>query len=307
MLCLNKPGTEPIESSRFTAVAAYLAVLAPALLCGPWIASPSRGITAILAAVVVGWAYLAAPLDRWLGEHPRHRTALCLGWSAMVAVMVFGPNLGARWWIIDDHEIFAAVGPQKSMSLADWATQLRDHTEFGSPGKKAVRYRPAYFLLRLTECLFWGKNPATWYAVRLAILAASVAMMWELFWQRLGSLNASLLLLALLTYPFWADVWCRLGPAEAYAVFGTAMYLAGIAAVYSTVLPERPAKPSQPVLPWLQMTLGGLVAIGSKENFLVLLPATWIFGLWLWRRRQLGPVGLICVAVLTARDCSWRR
>ncbi len=45
-------------------------------------------------------------------------------------------------------------------------------------------------------------------------------------WRWWGSGIASFGLLGMLTYGFWADVWCRLGPAETYAVLGTVMYLA---------------------------------------------------------------------------------
>ena len=49
----------------------------------------------------------------------------------------------------------------------------------------------------------------------------------------------------------------------------------------------------------MQIFLGGVLAVGSKENLLVLVPLTWLLAGWLAWRRQLGLIGLLGTLCVT--------
>ena len=69
-------------------------------------------------------------------------------------------------------------------------------------------------------------------------------------WRWWGSAVASFGLLGILTYGFWGDIWCRLGPAETYAVLGTAFYLSGAVALLCNSATNPPVLGAQRLLAW---------------------------------------------------------
>lgn len=281
---------------------AWSVVLGSALLCLPMVHLSHRLaiIVGVIGAAVL--ARLGPRVDAFVAEHGRQRLALAALWSVLVTVLLLRGNLQAEWGIIDDHEIVRVLGPTGKVSLAELVEEMVHHREIGSPTGSHPRYRPGYFVLRLIECYLWGEEPAWWYGARLVVFGVSLALYWLLLERWLGSVAGSLTLLAVLTYPFWRDIWCRLGPAEIYAVLGVALYLTGFVAIClspsaSTSLFGGTGGEGRD---WALLTLGGFVAIGSKENFLLLLPLTWILAVWLWRRGQLDWRGITATLLLTA-------
>jgi hypothetical protein len=273
------------------AAAADGVVLATAAFCIPDVAP----VTPIGMAIIAGAVGLIPVFFPWIElhllRHRRERLVVGCIWSVLVTAILLGNNLQAEWSIIDDHEIVYTLGPQQQLSFGALVTLAATHREIGSPALGWTRYRPSYYLLRISECYLWGDHPTLWYLCRFVLFAISVAIFWKLVARWLGSLLACLLILATLTYPFWADIWSRLGPAEIYAVFGVALYLQGLCTL---CLGKRR------VAGWLLLTAGALVAMGSKENFLLLVPCTWLLAAWLWRRKRLGRLGATCTLLATA-------
>ncbi len=90
-------------------------------------------------------------------------------WAVLVTGFLLHDDLQAKWGIIDDHEIMAFLGPTGHLTPGDWLTSLQTHPEIAGLDLHIPRYRPAYYSLRLTECMLWGNNPHSWYGARLVL------------------------------------------------------------------------------------------------------------------------------------------
>jgi hypothetical protein len=283
--------------TRHRLVAAVsLAVVGGSVLVIAWPRARSSG-EAALALVTLLLAHGSPTIERWLKEH-RLLWPLIAATSAAVAYALVGSTLGAGWSPIDDHEIMKFLGAEQRIGILDVPVLLMD-TEVGSPGGTLPRYRPSYYTARLVETAMWGNSPFRWYAAQLLMFAASLALGWRFFTRWIGLIPAAVVLLYMLTYDFWADIWSRLGAGEAYCVLGTALYLEGFARLARGIAPARGriwgVRGS-----WIMLALGGWLAIGSKENFLVLLIPLWVLAVFLWRQGRLQRTEMITVAVLTA-------
>ncbi|QEM69134.1 hypothetical protein FO488_13825 [Geobacter sp. FeAm09] len=220
--------------------------------------------------------------------------AMALG-SLLVALYLWGSNLRARWGIIDDHEIMKFLGPDGRLAAHDfWQVLLG--TEFALPGT-SLRYRPAYYLLRVCETFVWGDSPVRWYACRVVLFALSVMILWWLAERCAGFIAGLLFTLYVCTFPWWADIWAKLGPAETYAVFGTALYAAGFVLVLESTRQEGPAT-SSPFSPWLLMLVGAFVAMGSKENLLFLLLPVVALLFILWKKGRADKTAVAVSALM---------
>ncbi|HZM02573.1 MAG TPA: hypothetical protein VFC44_06085, partial [Candidatus Saccharimonadales bacterium] len=68
---------------------------------------------------------------------------------ACVGIWLLWGNFTAQWGAIDDHEIMRFLGPQDRLRFRDIPSRLMAG-EAGHWGG-SPRYRPSYYLLRLTE------------------------------------------------------------------------------------------------------------------------------------------------------------
>jgi hypothetical protein len=284
------------DAGRWATALAAAAVLATACFCHDLMAGWPGKILAVPAALML--AYFFPMLDRFLCHRLLARYLFSLTWAGLVTAFLFQENLQAQWGIIDDHEIMAFQGPQGKLSRGDWLASLATHPEI-LPTNNQLRFRPAYYSLRLTECMLWGNNPHDWYAARLVFFWIALTISWNLMWQWWGSGVASFGLLGMLTYGFWGDIWCRLGPAETYAVLGCVLFVAGAAALLRNSQTNPAVVGGRRRLAWSALLVGGVVAMGSKENFLPLLPCTWALAGWLCWQRRLGILGTLVTLLLT--------
>jgi hypothetical protein len=229
-----------------------------------------------------------------IGSQKLKMAFIALG-SIFFSFYLWGENLKAKWGVVDDHEIISFLGPSGSMSLARFPKLLMA-TEFSRPGI-SQRYRPSYYLLRLGETFFWGDSPFLWYSCRLLLFAVTVMILWWLFSKYVGLFAGMLLTMYIFTFHYWADIWTRLGPAETYAVFGTALYVAGFVRALE-VIREGENLSRRWSLDWLLMLLGAIVAMGSKENFVILLVPTVVLLVILWKKRRLDITSMTASAVI---------
>lgn len=229
--------------------------------------------------------YVPKKLSDWPAKH-QYLVAF-LGASLLVAAL-FGKSLQAEWGIIDDHEIMTYLGPRERLPMSEIPSLLMQK-EVGSPGK-SLRYRPAYYFLRLMETALWGKNCTLWYLARAVMLAISIALIWLILWPSFGFAASALFLAYLMSLPLWSDIFAKLGPAETYAVFGLALFaffasrLAGAAG---------PAGRRSVAWGWAGAYLGAAICIGAKENFVILI---FPFAALAWvaiKRRRFGIGGAI--------------
>jgi hypothetical protein len=215
--------------------------------------------------------------------------------SALFTFYLWGNNLDARWGVIDDHEIIEFMGSDGKVKLNE-LNHLLLSTEVGQPGK-SLRYRPSFYLLRIIETFLWGDSPFLWYFIRLILFAGTAAIVWWLVGKWIGFLPAMLFVLYVLSFHFWGDIWTRLGASETYAVFGIAVYCLGCINMLRHAR-EKDLSDASVFLNWSLIVTGAFIAMGSKENFLILLISSVILSVMLWKRHILGKIGFICSVVI---------
>lgn len=287
-----RPGRETAggRPGKIVAVAAAVAgvFLLATSLRGVGLVAPALLAIAAAAAVLHG-----ARLERWLRRRRAHWPVIVAGSLALTFALI-GSTLTAKWHPIDDHDIAAWLGPKGAVALAD-IPSLVMRTEVGRPGGEFPRYRPSYFVLRALETSLWGSHITAWWASHLLIVVASIAMSWRFMARWMGLVGAGVLVLYLMTDPFWVGIVCRLGTAEVYGVLGTAMYVLGFANVA-----RARAEDGRSMGSWILLTAGALIAMGSKENFLLMLLPLWALAALLLGRRRLGAAGVVGSLVVSA-------
>ena len=220
-------------------------------------------------------------LGSFLLSHPKWadttKILLTLTISLLFALFLYGVNLKAQWWIIDDHEIVHFLGSTGKLYPSEIFGKLMNETEIGMYGKFS-RFRPAYFFLRLVECVLWGGRPALWYGFRIAIFALFVFAFWFISSKLIGYIFGGLITFHMATYSYWPDIIARLGPSELYAVLGLALFGLGIYDIYRRQKFE---------IGWLTLCSGYLICSGSKENFILFLLPTLIIFYDLYRKSKL--------------------
>jgi hypothetical protein len=213
--------------------------------------------------------------QKLLAALKRNERAQIIGAAAVGLAIAFGslwPCLSAQWGLIDDHEIAWFLGPSGKLTLRRfWKMFLL--TDGAGPGTHN-RFRPTYYLLRLTETYLWGAHPQIWYCARILMFALFLAaLIWVL--SRYLSLLESALVGAYVAGSFyWIEILTRLGPAEAYAAVGCAIYAVGFARAWPAATDERTQRSSAAAI-----LVGGVIALGAKEVFIFLLAPTGILAL----------------------------
>ncbi|MBF0338087.1 MAG: hypothetical protein HQL05_09670 [Nitrospirae bacterium] len=186
---------------------------------------------------------------------------------------IFSVSLDARWYIIDDHEIMNFLGPDKHISLLD-TPLLIEKTEIVNL-EIHPRYRPAHWLIVILQSWLWGDNPFAWYLFKMMAFTLFVSVFWWISSYYAGIVYGGIFTLYVLSQTYWVDIWTKLGAPEVNAAWGLALYAAGFFAVLKNGANDDIDVKLPGILYWMLMTAGALIAMGSKENFLIiLLPQT---------------------------------
>jgi hypothetical protein len=192
--------------------------------------------------------------------------------SAGISLYIFGDNLNAQWWIIDDHEFMAFLGADGNLPLREIPERLMVDTEVGDIGGKS-RYRPSYYFLRLVETSLWGNNPMWFYAFRLLICTIFIFVCWQISSSMIGFLGGLVFTLALMSADYWPEIFSRLGPTESYVVLGLSLFVFG----FYGLIKNKPSRAS--ALHCFLIFLGAIISIGSKENMVILaIPIMYLLG-----------------------------
>jgi hypothetical protein len=195
----------------------------------------------------------------------------------------------AGWGIIDDHEVFYFLGNKQHLNFSEIIGTVLDKTEVGS---LQGRFRPSYYFLRVVECWAWGRNVHLWYGFITVAFAFFLGSVWWVISRFLGLLPSALCMVPIALAKFWGAIWGRLGPAEIYAAPATGLMLLGCYELFfsPTVLRRN--------LGCAALTIGTLIAIGTKETLLPLALLTLFFvALAIVDRRLTMLSGLIACAV----------
>ena len=196
----------------------------------------------------------------------------CYALAIFITIYNFGPLINAKWGMIDDHGIMSVIGPNNNRLPFSEIPEALKKTEIGRDSL-LPRFRPSYYVLHMIECAIWGKNPALWYGFRIGI-ASFLAVMIAYFSIILaGPILTFGFLIFTLCAPYWSDIFARAGPAEIYASLGLCLIALGWGAKWRKSLEGLSA---------FCISIGLLIAVGSKENFLILL----FLPLWLLLTNQ---------------------
>lgn len=193
---------------------------------------------------------------------------------SLFGYFLIGQTFGAKLGMIDDHEIMLFLGSDGRIGLGE-IPQIVASTEVGQWGKYE-RFRPSYYTLRVIESALWRDNATLWYVARYVMLVIFLSLSYYLLATILPAVLAYGVVFYLLTLPFWSDILTRLGPSEIYAAVGLVLFLYGF-------LTKRS---------WMWF-VGYLVAVGSKENMLILFPLMLIMGMIAWWNHKLTRAELL--------------
>lgn len=210
--------------------------------------------------------------------------------SFALAIIILFPNLSAQWGMIDDHQIISYLGVNQHLSFRDIPSQLMN-TEVGTP-TEFPRYRPSYFLVRLAETAIWGNNPFLWYLFRILLFGLVSFITWRLLGRAFGTLFGGLAVAILLSHRYWADIWTRLGPSETYCAVGLAFYCLAFYKLWV----EGEQRPNS--LWWAVLTAAAVLSMGSKENFLLLIPVSTVLLYRVWRQKRLDKLSILFNIIL---------
>jgi hypothetical protein len=206
------------------------------------------------------------------------------------------PVFDGQWSLVDDHWAMHYVAKIKRQSLSFWyILPLTLDSEVGEFGNYP-RYRPSYHFLYVTEALLWGDDASLWWRARCGVFSVLFASLWWLV-SRWVNLVPAFVFTAWLFLPgYWVAIWGRLGPGEIYAGLGLAIFIFGAAKWYEG-LRRSEAGGESLWLPCALVTLGAVIAAGSKENFVFLLVPVFILTAWSWLCRRGRAAAMTCFLV----------
>ncbi|TGN18298.1 hypothetical protein [Leptospira idonii] len=191
--------------------------------------------------------------------------------SVILTLFLFGQNLKASWGIIDDHEVFY-LNDKYISEKGSFFDTVWTYSEVGKFGD-FPRYRPAYYMIRMAETLL-QPDVFGWYLFRLFIFAFFLFVCMLLLSEYFSVFNSLLIVIWFVSFGYWGDIFTRLGPGEIYCTLGVSLFLYGI-------ICESRMKHSHL---WVYLiSLGDIIAAGSKENFIFLTP---VLLYYLWRHRH---------------------
>lgn len=249
-------------------------------------------LQAAVLALVAALAWSAPLVDRDLEYRPGLRWLLMAGAAMAVAWLLFGASLRATWGIIDDHEIHAMIGPGRDrITVGELPARMATHPEIASPPFTSTRYRPAYYFLRLCEATAWGRWAEGWMLTRLVLFAFTATLGFDLLRQWLGFVGGGIALAMFAMLWMWPEIVVQLGPPECYAAPAVVAFAWCAAFILRSSAPPT-------ATPWAGLAFAALMAIGSKENFVVLAPLTLALAAYEWRRGRLTQAGVVACTVV---------
>jgi hypothetical protein len=202
-------------------------------------------------------------LERWVfprGELLNFLVIAAL--SSAVSFWLIGRQIyQANWGLIDDHEIFDFLGPGLRLSPNEiWSTMMTK-TEIGT---LQGRFRPGYYVIKLTETSLFGADVHLWYLANTIGFALFLASIWWLMRRFVGIWLGGALTLYISLLPLWAGIWSRLGPSE---ISGAACIGSIVFATYFIFFSGTARTRN---LSAVILTLATIMLVGLKETFIPL-------------------------------------
>ena len=207
-----------------------------------------------------------------------------LFFSCLTIFVNYG-SFSSEFGPIDDHELATFLKNGGRLRFWEIPINLYRNTELGDLGK-GERFRWLYWTQRLVELSIFGDNAGLMYVVRTLIVATSASVLFLVVLElqsdnEAGEENrARLHHLTALLLPSCAGIWflCLPSSANGLARIGTqepALSLGVLLVVLGAVrLLKRNSLRGE--LSHVLVALGSIIATGSKENGLVVVPVLFI-------------------------------
>jgi len=199
---------------------------------------------------------------------------------AIFGFYLVGNNFQAKLGMIDDHEIAMFLGSDGKVSVDEIPKEIM-RTEVGQWGTY-LRYRPSYYTLRVLETSLWKDNARLWFVSRYLMLVVSMVIAFKIMSLYFPQIVSYMFLFYAMTMPFWPDMLTRLGPSEMYALPAVLIFVYGM--IKSNL--------------WM-MSFGYIVAVGSKENLLILFPILLVLFIAKAIKKSLSRYDWFATAIMT--------
>lgn len=185
----------------------------------------------------------------------------------IVSLVEFWPNTKTVFGFVDDHDILLFLGPNHSISAREILPTLFSKTEVGLYGK-SPRFRPSFYLLRITEAWAFGADPLKYYIARIIAFALFGWGLFLIMFKEYGAKWAAVFSLTVFSIPYFADIFGRLAAAELHAAMGSILAAYTFQVLYNSISTNGEHNIRYRNLYWAGLSIGCLIAIGSKENML---------------------------------------
>jgi hypothetical protein len=249
----------------------------------------------LVAIIFFSILYFREKLEILLKQN-RLTTKLILLFSLIFSFYLWGPNLNSSWGLTDDHMIMHYFINNTEVSLLEVPKIIMEETEVGKFGDTTIN-RPFYYSGRVIESALWQKDASLWYLARVVMFFIAFSLFWILIEKWLGFLHGGVFIFFLFLSSYWAWIWGYLGPAENYAMFGSSLYLYGFFNIITRLKNDLIDK--RGILMYsILLLLGSLVAIGSKENFIILtIPLVYILFVLIKKKIKSWPLIISLTAI----------
>ena len=215
--------------------------------------------------------------------------------GTLLCVYLIGRIVFSGFSILDDHDLIAWTGHDL------WSRILS--TELGQYGY-GIRCRAVMYLTMIGESFLFGNNPQPYHILQVLRFAV---FLWAFAWagmRSLGVVAGLLLLLFLGNEHYWINIWANsLFNSEQSASLGLGLVIFGCGLISSWFVAGSQGKVDRGLV---LVSVGALVCVGSKENFLPMIPLNIAFVVLAWRRMAVKPstiVFSICLILAQLAIC----
>jgi hypothetical protein len=198
----------------------------------------------------------------------------CLG----LALLINLATLGSWWSVADDHEIAQRLSAGRRYTISDFIFDLKTHPELFGFDVAGGRFRPVFYFLRLLEVYLWQDSPMLFHSAHTCLLGIAIFALGIMLHFFFRLLDAFLISAILTVWIQRSEAYILLGAAEGYGWVGFLVFGCGLARLLTTY--GRPSSGDITTLPagnsrsdialWISIAVGGGLAVGSKENFLLI-------------------------------------
>ncbi|NCC71089.1 hypothetical protein EOM09_05910 [bacterium] len=180
--------------------------------------------------------------------------------SLIISFLFFGNTINSKMGIIDDHTYFASGVLSNPFTVWNNFINATEIKSFGN----IERFRIIYDLINNIETLIFRTNAIYWYLTNIFVFAFFTFTIFYLTSKNIQKPWSFLSAIYIISKPYFAYIFTRLGTAEVWTILGISIYSLGFNSLYHKSKNKHKYKEWKE---WLVMTIGSIICIGSKENF----------------------------------------